>query len=96
MNTTRFKEVGSRNNNNNPLRLVNGVCVRKQIKSARFWTLANLFDEMLDGPLASADTPHVIETYHLPLHAEQHGSSVQSHSGEKKQNKGMHITGDVS
>lgn len=49
-----------------------------------FWTPAYLFDEMLDGPLASADTPHVIETHHLPLHAEQHGSSVQSHSGGKQ------------
>lgn len=39
---------------------------------------------MLDGPLASADTPHVIETHHLPLHAEQHGSSVQSHSEGKQ------------
>lgn len=49
---------------------------------------------MLDGPLASADAPHVIETHHLPLHAEQDGSSVQSHSGG--QSKVTRVARDVS
>lgn len=47
---------------------------------------ADLFGEMFDRSQASTDAPHIIQTYHLPLHGQQHCSTIQSHSGKNNKN----------